>query len=98
VSARAGRITKRALSIALVHLSKPWSLQVLLPTRFLTLMGHWIASITLVLDRVRSCAVEAPAELAQALPTEMKLCRSWSPPVILEVRKTARHSTSRSVS
>jgi hypothetical protein len=28
--------------------------QVLLPARFLALVGHWVACLTLVLDRVRS--------------------------------------------
>ena len=31
--------------------------QVLLPARFLTLTGHWVALLTLMLDRVRTMPV-----------------------------------------
>lgn len=34
----------------------PLELQILLPTKFLTLMGHWIASLSLAIDRVRALA------------------------------------------
>jgi hypothetical protein len=41
-----------APAIAELEIQARTFMQVLVPARFLTLMGHWIALLTLVLDRV----------------------------------------------